>query len=349
MPTTADPADTRRRWLCTALTDDFSGLRLGAEPLRRCAAGEVQLQVHAAALNFPDLLMARGLYQLKPPLPFVPGLECAGVVTAAAPGLAWPRIGERVVYHAQGGAFADALVVPATAVRAAPAGFDDAEAAAYGAVALTAWVALVRRAQLQPGEVLLVHGASGGTGLAAVQLGRHLGATVIATGRSAARLQAALAAGAQHTVVLDGGAAALRSAVLDLTAGRGADVVFDPVGGDVFDASLRCIAWGGRLLVVGFASGRIGSVPANLPLIKGFGVLGVRAGEYGRRDPVRGAQNRQAVEALAARGLLRPHIGARFAFEQLPEAYRALAGGTAVGKVVIERRQKQVATASTTS
>jgi NADPH2:quinone reductase len=333
----ADPAPPPiRAWQCHALADDFSGLRLVRTTLPGCAAGEVQLRVRAAALNFPDLLMARGLYQVKPPLPFVPGLECAGEVVAAAPEVGWPRIGERVVYHAKTGAFAERLVAPATLLRPAPPGFDDAEAAAFGAVGVTAWVALVRRGQLQRGETLLVHGAAGGTGLAAVQLGRHLGATVIATGRSAAKLQAAAAAGAQHTIVLDDGAANLREAVLALTGGRGADLIFDPVGGDVFDASLRCIAWGGRLLVVGFASGRIGTVPANLPLIKGFAIVGVRAGEYGRRDPERGAQNQQAVEALAGRGLLRPPIGARFRFEQLPEAYRALAESRIAGKIVIE-------------
>jgi NADPH2:quinone reductase len=348
-----DAEPIARRWLCTALADDFGGLRLDAAPLAACAAGEVRLQVHASALNFPDLLMARGLYQVKPPLPFVPGLECAGVVTAAAADVGWPRIGDRAVHHAKTGAFAEALVVPAAQLRPAPPGFDDAEAAAFGAVAVTAWVALVRRGQLQRGETLLVHGAAGGTGLAAVQLGRHLGATVIATGRSADKLRVAQAAGAQHTIVLEPAAANLRDAVLGLTAGRGADLIFDPVGGDVFDASLRCVAWGGRLLVVGFASGRIGTVPANLPLIKGFSIVGVRAGEYGRRDPERGEQNQRAVEALAARGLLRPPIGARFGFEQLPEAYRALAAGAVAGKIVIEMPpasvQKQVTTASTTS
>jgi NADPH2:quinone reductase len=334
MPAAAAP--TARRWLCTALADDFGGLRLARTALPPCAAGEVRLQVQAAALNFPDLLMARGLYQTKPPLPFVPGLECAGTVAAVAADVGWPRIGERVVYHAKTGAFAEALVVPAAQLRPAPPGFDAAEAAAYGTVGVTAWVALVRRGMLERGETLLVHGAAGGAGLAAVQLGRHLGATVIATGRSADKLRFAQAAGAQHAVVLEPAAANLRDAVLGLTAGRGADVIFDPVGGDVFDASLRCIAWGGRLLVVGFASGRIGTVPANLPLIKGFSVVGVRAGEYGRRDPQRGEQNRRAVEALAARGLLRPTIGARVAFDDLPAAYRLLAEGQVAGKIVIE-------------
>lgn len=345
-----------RVWACTALSDDFSGLQLRQVPALPCGAGQARVRVHAAALNFPDLLISRGLYQLKPPLPFVPGMECAGMVLEVGAGVDSRFVDERVSYHAHGGAFADELVVPAATLRAVPEDFDDAEAAAYAVTALTAWVALVRRGMLQCGETLLVHGASGGTGLAAVQLGRHLGATVIATGSSALKLQAAAAAGAQHTLVLEAGAANLRAAVLELTGGAGADVVFDPVGGDVFDASVRCIAWGGRLLVVGFAGGRMAMLGSNLPLIKGFSVVGVRAGEYGRRDPQRGAQNEQAVQALAARGLFRPHIGARFAFDKLPDAYRAMAGRSVAGKIVIEcdwsnggDAQKHVTMASTTS
>jgi NADPH2:quinone reductase len=330
---------THRAWVCTALSDDFSGLQLRELATPRCGPGELRIAVRAAAVNFPDLLMARGLYQVKPPLPFVAGMECAGLVAEVGTGVEGFAVGDAVCHGDKGGAFAEQVPVSAAACRALPAGFDFAEGASYGAVALTAWVALVRRAALQPGETLLVHGASGGTGLAAVQLGRHLGAAVIATGSSEDKLRIAKAAGAQHAIVVaDGstGTARLRDAVLALTGGRGADVIFDPVGGDLFDASLRCIAWGGRLLVVGFASGRIPSVAANLPLIKGVSIVGVRAGEYGRRDPQRGAQNRQAVDALAARGLFRPHIGARFAFEQVPLAYRALAGRRVAGKAVIE-------------
>lgn len=325
-----------RSWYCTALAADFSGLQLSAAADSACGATQVRLRMHAAALNFPDLLMSQGKYQLKPPLPFVPGMECSAQVLEVGAGVTAFKAGDAVTFHAHGGAFAEQPLVDAAAVRALPRGFDWAEGAAYGVTALTAWVALVRRAQLSAGETLLVHGASGGTGLAAVQLGRHLGARVIATGSSALKLQAAAEAGAQHLVVLDGGAPALREAVLTLTDGAGADVIFDPVGGDLFDASLRCIAWGGRLLVIGFASGRIATLDTNLPLIKGFSVIGVRAGESGRRNPVQGEQNQQAVAALAERGMFRPHIGARFAFERLPDAYRALAARAVAGKIVIE-------------
>jgi NADPH2:quinone reductase len=325
-----------RAWICQELCDDFSGLRLEPQPALTCAAGEARVCVRAAALNFPDLLMTQGKYQHRPPLPFVAGMECAGDVVETGAGVAWPKVGDTVCFGAHSGAFTEELVAPAALLRPVPKGFSMAEGAAYGVAALTAWVALVRRGALQRGETLLVHGASGGTGLAAVQLGRYLGASVIATGSSHAKLLAAREQGARHTLCVAPGAQGLSDAVKALTDGRGADVIFDPVGGDLFDASVHCTAWGGRLLVVGFASGRIGSVPSNLPLIKGFSVVGVRAGEYGRRDPERGAQNRQAVEALAAQGLFRPQTGATFACERPPEAYRLMAERRAAGKIVIE-------------
>jgi NADPH2:quinone reductase len=325
-----------RAWTCHELRADFAGLRLEEHPHRPCAADTVRVRVRAAALNFPDLLMAEGKYQHRPALPFVAGMECAGEVVEVGADVRWPALGDAVCYSAHSGAFTDELLAPAALCRPLPAGFSMAEGAAYGVAALTAWVALVRRGALQPGETLLVHGASGGTGLAAVQLGAFLGATVIATGSSEHKLQTARELGAKHTLVVAPGAAGLSDAVKALTSGRGADVVFDPVGGDLFDASVHCTAWGGRLLVVGFASGRIASVTSNLPLIKGFSIVGVRAGEYGRRDPERGLQNRQAVEALAARGLFRPHIGARFAFGRLPDAYRAMAERRVAGKIVID-------------
>jgi NADPH2:quinone reductase len=294
------------------------------------------VRVRAAALNFPDLLMTQGKYQHKPPLPFVAGMECAGEVEAVGADVRGFAAGDKVCFGGHGGAFAERLVAPAHMLRPLPARLDFAQGAAYGVTALTAWVALVRRAALQPGETLLVHGASGGTGLAAVQLGRHLGAKVIATGSSVRKLDAARAAGATHLLVVGSGAQGLAAAVKGLTDGAGADVVFDPVGGDLFDASVHCIAWGGRLLVVGFAGGRIATLPTNLPLIKGFSVIGVRAGEYARRDPVRGEQNRGAVEALTAQGVFTPLIGARFAFEQAKEAYRAMADRHVAGKIVLE-------------
>ena len=329
---------THRAWTCTALTPDLSGLQLLSRPSPPLRPGELRVRVHAAALNFPDLLMTQGKYQHKPPLPFVAGMESAGEVIEVAPDVHAFAVSDKVCYGGHGGAFVEELVAPAAMLRPMPAGLDFAQGAAYGVTALTAWVALLRRAALRPGETLLVHGASGGTGLAAVQLGRHLGATVIATGRSAHKLEAARLAGARHLLVVGEHATGLSDAVKDLTDGAGADVVFDPVGGDLFDASVHCIAWGGRLLVVGFAGGRIATLPTNLALIKGFSVMGVRAGESARRDPQRGQQNRRAVDALASKGVFTPLIGARFAFEQAIDAYRAMAEQRVAGKIVIDLR-----------
>jgi NADPH2:quinone reductase len=322
--------------MCTDLSPDLSGLQLVERELPLPGPDQVRVRVRAAALNFPDLLMSQGKYQHKPPLPFVAGMECAGEVEAAGTDVSGFEVGDRVCFGGHGGAFAERLVAPVHMLRPMPPGLDFAQGAAYGVTALTAWVALVRRAALQPGETLLVHGASGGTGLAAVQLGRHLGANVIATGSSVRKLDAARAAGAAHLLVVADGAQGLAAAVKDLTDGAGADVVFDPVGGDLFDASVHCIAWGGRLLVVGFAGGRIATLPTNLPLIKGFAVIGVRAGETARRDPVRGEQNRRAVDALTAQGVFTPLIGARFAFDRAKEAYRAMAERRVAGKIVLE-------------
>ena len=327
---------SNRAWACVELSEDLSGLRLIDWPLPEPGPEEVRVRVRAAALSFPDLLMTQGKYQHKPVMPFVAGMECAGVVDAVGSAVQRWRPGDRVCFGGHGGAFTEGLVAHESKLHPLPAGLDFAEGAAYGVTAITAWVALVRRGALQRGETLLVHGASGGTGLAAVQLGHHLGATVIATGSSLHKLQAARAAGADHLLPLREGAAGLANEVKQLTGGRGADVVFDPVGGDLFDASVHCIAWGGRLLVIGFASGRIATLPSNLALIKGFSVVGVRAGEYGRRDPQRGEENRRAIEALAARGLFRPTIGARFAFEEARQAYRTLAARSVAGKIVIE-------------
>jgi NADPH2:quinone reductase len=324
---------TYRALVCDQLSGDLSGLSIRDLPIVAPGAGEVAIRVRAAALNFPDLLMSAGGYQLKPPLPFVLGMEGAGEVVEVGEGVTGLAVGDRVSFGARPGSFAERAVVNARAVMPAPPGFDFGQASAWRVTALTAWVALVRRGQLAAGETLLVHGASGGTGVAAVQLGRHLGATVIATGTSDEKLAPLRALGADHLLNLRDG---FREQVKALTGGRGADVIYDPVGGDVFDESARCIAWGGRLLVIGFAGGRIPSIDVNMPLIKGFSVVGVRAGEYGRRDPVRGAENERDIERLAAQGVFTPLIGARFPFDQVLEAMRALAQRRHPGKIVLE-------------
>jgi len=317
-----------------ALSDDLSGTALidVPDPVRR--PGQLLVRVTAASLNYPDLLMTRGAYQLKPPLPFVPGMEVAGEVVEAD-ALALPgapfRPGDRIVCGTRLSGFADLVAVDAAAARPIPTGMDDAEAAAFGAAYGTAYTALVRIGGLEAGDWVLVHGASGGVGLAACDLARTLGARVIATSRSPDKRDAVRRLCAPEAVLPANG---FREAVKDLTAG-GADLVYDPVGGDLFDESTRCIAFGGRLLVVGFTSGRIPTIPANIPLIKGFSVVGVRAGEYGRRFPERGREDRDTVWRLASEGRVRPHVHARIPLSDWRAAFETMALSRHVGKIVL--------------
>ena len=298
------------------LSEDIGVLKMEEVELPPPGPGEVRLRLKACSVNFPDILMIQGKYQFKPELPFSPGMEGAGVVAGL-----------------RTGGFAEEANVAAEACRPIPGPMDFAEAAAYPAAWLTAYVALVCRGHLQPGETLLVHGSTGGVGLAAVEMGKLLGATVIATSASDEKLKIVKSRGADHVINVTQG---FREKVKELTSGRGADVIYDPVGGDVFDESVRCIAWNGRLLIIGFTSGRIPTVSVNMPLIKGFSVIGVRAGEYGRRDPEAGRANLAAIARLAEEGKIAPYICARFPLERAVDALRMLQDRKAVGKVVIE-------------
>ena len=312
-----------------ALSDDLSGVALADVPEPVRAPGQLLVRVRAASLNYPDLLMARGGYQLKPGLPFTLGMEMAGEVVEGDGGFA---PGDRVVAGTRLGSFAELVAIDAGTVRRVPDGLSFAQAAAVGAAYLTAYVALVALGRMRAGESVLVHGATGGVGLAAVDLASAMGARVIATSRSADKL-AIMAA--EYAVEAALPAPGFRDAVKQLTDG-GADLIFDPVGGDVFDESTRCIGWGGRLLVVGFTSGRIPSVPANIPLIKGFSVIGVRAGEYGRRDPAAGLAAVDAIWRLAAEGRIRPRVHATYPLAHWREAFDAMASATHIGKLILE-------------
>lgn len=317
----------------TELAPDHAGTALADLPVPEPGAGEVRVRVRAAAVNFPDLLMTRGDYQLKPDLPFVSGMEFSGEVDAVGAGVSGWVVGDAVVGGNRFGAMAEYTVVPAAALRAKPAALGWDEAAAYPVAYLTAYVALVRCARIEAGEWLLVHGAAGGVGLATVDLAKALGARVIAAASSADKRDAIAGLYAPEAVIAaDPG---FREQVKVLTGGTGADVILDPVGGDVFDESTRCIAFGGRLLVVGFASGRIPEVSVNMPLIKGFSVVGVRAGEYGRRFPDRGAENIAAIDALAAEGRIRPHVHAALDLADWREGFAMLERREVVGKVVL--------------
>ncbi|NIJ36170.1 NADPH2:quinone reductase [Sphingopyxis panaciterrae] len=316
------------------LLPDHAGAALADLPVPEPAAGEVRVRVRAAAVNFPDLLMTRGGYQLKPDLPFVSGMEFAGEVDAVGAGAGDWRVGDAVVGGNRFGAMAEYCVAPAGVLRAKPGALDWDAAAAYPVAYLTAYVALVRCARVEPGEWVLVHGAAGGVGLATVDLAKALGARVIAVTSSAAK-RAAIERLYAPDAVIDA-APGFRETVKARTGGKGADVIFDPVGGDVFDESTRCIAFGGRLLVIGFASGRIPEVSVNMPLIKGFSVVGVRAGEYGRRFPARGAENVAAIDALAAEGRIRPHVHASLDLADWREGFAMLERREVVGKVVLK-------------
>jgi NADPH2:quinone reductase len=294
---------------------------------------EVLIEVRAAAVNFPDLLMTRGEYQHKPPLPFTPGMEVAGVVAAVGLAVENLGVGAQVVGGSRTGGFAEFAAAPAAQLRRKPERLTFSEAAACGAAYLTAFVGLVRRAQVQKGEWILAHGAAGGVGLACVDLAKVLGCRVIAASASDAKLKVLADAYRPHAIVnVTGG---FREAVKLITGGAGADVIFDPVGGDVFDESVRCIAFGGRLLVVGFTSGRIPSISVNMPLIKGFSVVGVRAGEYGRRFPSRGRENIEAVWAMANEGVIRPRVHAELPLADWRSAFDLLADREVIGKAVI--------------
>jgi NADPH2:quinone reductase len=299
------------------------------------APGQLRVAIHAAGINFPDILMAAGEYQLKPELPFIPGVEAAGEVIEVDGALQGTAIGDRVIVKLRHGGYADEVLVAPSQLTPLPSTFDYAEGATFLAAHGTAYHALVDRGQLNRGEVLLVHGAGGGVGLAAVELGKLLGATVIAAASSEEKLAVAQARGADHLVLY--GREPFRDAVKRITDGRGADVVYDPVGGEVFEQSLRCIAWGARVLVIGFTGG-IGLARSNLLLIKGASVLGVRAGEAARKNPALGTARIKALTEWAEAGKLKPNISHRLPLEDYAKAMRLLIDRKAIGRVALMMR-----------
>lgn len=296
------------------------------------AAGEIAIRVEACGVNFADTLIVRGQYQVKPELPFIPGMEVAGRVAAVGPGVEGHGVGDTVIGLVGTGGFAELVVCPAARAIPRPAGVASEVAAAIPVAYGTAHVALEHRAALRPGETLLVHGASGGVGLAAVETGKAMGATVIATASSAEKLAIAREHGADHLV--DYARGPFRERVKEI-AGGGADVIFDPVGGDVFDQSLRCIAWGGRLLTVGFAAGRIPQAPANILLVKNISVVGIHWSSYrGRADGVLAASFARLF-AWLREGRIRPLVSRGYPLHETPAALAALAGRRAQGKIVV--------------
>jgi NADPH:quinone reductase len=294
--------------------------------------GEVRVRVHVGAINFPDLLVIADTYQMSAPLPFVTGSEFAGVVTELGDGVDGLAVGARVFGSCFVGAFADEVVVGAGALTAIPPEVDDRTAAAFGVAYKTAYHVLRSVADLRPGEELVVLGAGGGVGSAAVQLGAALGATVTAIASTAEKLRAAEACGA--TRLIEHGAGDLRQALREALPG-GADVVIDPVGGDLAEPALRALHYGGRFVTVGYAGGAIPRIPLNLVLLKGIAVLGFQFRDFATHEPEAMARNDRELLALLAEGRAAPLVGAEFDLADVVTALRHVADGRAVGKVLL--------------
>jgi len=299
--------------------------------------GEVLLDIHAAGVNFPDTLIIEGKYQFKPPLPFSPGGEAAGVVAAVGEKISHLKVGDRVMALTGWGSFAEQVAVSGQNVLPIPEEMDFTTAAAFSMTYGTSMHALKQRANLQPGETLLVLGASGGVGLAAVEIGKAMGARVIAAASTNEKLEIARKAGADE--LINYSEASLRERLKELTDGQGVDVIYDPVGGKLFEEAFRSIAWNGRMLVVGFAAGgEIPALPANLPLLKGASLIGVFWGAFAQRQPQDNAANFKQLFAWYAEGKLRPLVSQTFALEQVAEAIDTLGQRKAVGKLVVKVR-----------
>ena len=316
----------------TSLTNDLSSIEIAEFKRRSLKPNEVRVKVEAASVNFPDLLMTEGLYQYKPDIPFTLGMESSGTVIEVGDDVKSFTIDDSVIVSGKTGSFAEEIIAAEDLLRLKPDSLNWEQAASFTVAYLTAYVALVCRGNIESGESLLVHGAAGGVGLAAVDLGMHYGANIIATSASSSKREFLSSYGAHH-VLPDSG---FKDKVKELTPCNGADIIYDPVGGDVFDESIRCIAWNGRLLVIGFTSGRIPNIGVNMPLIKGFSVVGVRGGEYGRRDPEMGKKNLEEIDKLASEGKLNPHIHKTYSLDNTVDALNELRNRTVIGKVCIK-------------
>jgi len=297
------------------------------------AAGQVRIRNKACALNFFDILQIQGKYQIKPPFPFIPGAETAGVIDALGDGVSGMKAGDRVMALTHGGGFAECSIAPASNVFPIPDVMAFEEAAATPIVYHTSYYALTHRTKLRMGESLLVHAGASGVGMSAIQIGKAVGARVIATAGSEAKRSFAQAQGASQ--VVDYSDPSWVDRVKELTNGRGADVIYDPVGGDIFDLSTKCIAPEGRILIVGFASGRIPTIAANRVLLKNISVVGVLWGGFVQAHPDYPGRVHAALMELYSLGMVRPQVGGKYAFEDLPQALKDLADRKVLGKAVI--------------
>jgi NADPH2:quinone reductase len=315
------------------LAPDYAGCVVKDIPTPDPKPGEVLIRVKASAVNFPDLMQTRGEHQHKPALPFTPGMELAGEIVKLGEGVTGWKVGDAVAGGSRTGGMAEYAVSPAMALHRKPDTLSFSQAAGYQVCYLTAYVALVRRAQVEPGQWVLVHGAAGGVGLACVDMARMLGCKVIAASASDEKLAIIQKEYAPDAIV--NVSHGFKDRVKEITGGRGADVIYDPVGGDVFDESVRCIAFNGAILSIGFTSGRLPVLPVNYALIKGFSVMGVRAGEYGRQFPQKGRENNEAIWKMAQDGLVKPRVHAEYPLSDWQAAFDTLADRKVVGKTVV--------------
>jgi NADPH:quinone reductase len=323
-----------RAWQVHALGEPRDALTLAEVPVPEPGPGQVLVRVRAAAANFPDVLMCRGGYQVRPPLPFTPGIELCGEIVAVGAAVTGLALGDRVLGGSSlpSGGYAEFAVMDADNVFQAPVGLDDAEAAAFFITYQTGWFGLHRRARLAAGETLLVHAAAGGVGSGAVQLGKAAGARVIGVAGGERKAEVARALGAD--VVVDRLSQDFVEVVKDVTAGRGADVIYDPVGGDTYARSTKCVAFEGRIVVVGFAGGQIQSAPLNHVLLKNYSVVGLHWGLYQKRDPQAVRDCHVQLGKLVADGLIRPLTGERLGLADLPSGLQRLADGDTTGRLV---------------
>ena len=308
-------------------------LAVGEIPEPELRPGTLLIDVRAAGCNFFDILMVQGNYQVKPTFPFVPGAEIGGVVREVGEGVEGFAPGDRVLTTPGLGGFAETVVAPPVGTWKLPEGMSFEEGAALPIIYPTSYAGLVYRADLQPGENLLVHAAAGGVGIAAVQIGKAMGARVIATAGGEEKCRVALEQGADEAI--DYRSEDFVARVMELTEGKGADVIYDPVGGEIFDKSLKCIAWNGRLLVIGFAGGTIPSVKANRILLKNIAVTGLHWGAHSAKEPEKIPVVFDALMKLYSEGKIRPVIYKSYSLEELPEALAALGGRRSYGKVIV--------------
>jgi NADPH:quinone reductase len=323
-----------RAWQVQQLGEPRDALRLAEIPDPEPAPGQVLVRVLGAAANFPDVLMCRGSYQVRPPLPFTAGVELCGKVVTVGSGVTGVAVGDRVIGSPvlPSGAFAELALMNAATVLPAPEGLDDAEAAAFFITYQTGWFGLHRRARLAAGETLLVQAAAGGVGSGAIQLGKAAGARVIGVVGGERKAEAARALGAD--VVVDRLSQDFVQVVKEVTNGRGADVVYDSVGGEAYTRSTKCIAFEGRILVVGFASGQIPSAALNHALIKNYSIVGLHWGLYQTKEPQAIGECHRQLTKLVADGAIRPLVGERLGLDDVPTALDKLAHGDTIGRIV---------------